>query len=329
MPVAAAQRIDELVYGAHKSCEGFVVSISQTLCFNEPPDTLDQVEVWRVDREVEKVDPEGLSEVHDPPVSLVSRVVHYQCDFLCGVGCTDLGDQLADGIRVDRSGGPHADEVVVPCLHRAKDVVSLPPAPGRDEDPGKGPDHPQKGTHYEVGGINEKNPPPSLSGLLKPWQQLLVEKVELHLRIGLSGDRRAFLVFHSQSPHYAPGLGIGELDGSQFLNPCRRLGGGRNRRGEKRLFNFDKKGFDTAGGPIIAIFDQSLDPASAVKLEIIGDCIARDIEDFRDLTVRNAGIVHSDGEDASLKSLAEFRIIERLGNCDAILISKFELEHAA
>ena len=61
-----------------------------------------------------------------PRVSLGSRVVHDQRDLLAGVGEVDLGNQLADGLRVYRAGRPHADEVVVAGLHRAEDIVAPP-----------------------------------------------------------------------------------------------------------------------------------------------------------------------------------------------------------
>ena len=47
-----------------------------------------------------------------------------------------------------------------------------------EKDPGEGPNHPQKGTQYEVGGINEKNPTLTLLRFFQARQELFVERIK-------------------------------------------------------------------------------------------------------------------------------------------------------
>src|SRR5690606_35504845 len=112
-------------------------------------------------------------------------------------------DKFADRLRVDRAGGSHTDEVVIARLDCTENAIPLPSASGSHKHPGKGPDHPEKGAHHEVDGINEKNPPLSLPSLFQSGQKLVAKEVELHLGVGPARHRCALLILHSQSPHDA------------------------------------------------------------------------------------------------------------------------------
>ena len=58
--------------------------------------------------------------------------------------------------------------------------------------------------------------------LVKAWQHLLREKVELQLRITLAGNGRRLAILHPQFVQSSAGLALAQPDSGQFLNPCHR-----------------------------------------------------------------------------------------------------------
>jgi hypothetical protein len=74
-----------------------------------------------------------------------------------------------------------------------------------------------------------KNAPLSLAGLLQARDQLLLEKDELHLGIGSTGNRSCFSVCQPHTLHDAARLFFGEFYACDLLDPVTCLLGCGNR----------------------------------------------------------------------------------------------------
>jgi len=197
-PVFSIQRVKELIEGAGKQREVWEVFVPEASGFDETPDTFNEIKVGGIGWKVKELHVERVCHFHNQSASLVTGIVHHQRNLLSGIRGTDFLQKFADYFRINRSGCPNAHEIMVACLNGAENAVTLPPTSTWHKDPGEGPNHAQKGTQYEVGGINEKNSTLTLLRLFQARQELFVEKIKLRLGVASSRNGSCFAEFQAE-----------------------------------------------------------------------------------------------------------------------------------
>jgi len=57
--------------------ESFIVFAVQRLAFNELPETLNQIQIWRIGRQEEKVDAQRCRQILNEPTVLIAGIVEH------------------------------------------------------------------------------------------------------------------------------------------------------------------------------------------------------------------------------------------------------------
>lgn len=181
--VGGMQVVQALINPRPEPLERFEVGGIQHLLAEEPPEPFDEVQVRRVARQEQQLDPQRLGQPLHQLTPLVAGVVQYQRDRHPQPPAGQRPQQGADRLRVDVAVVGHPEDLVRHRVEGPQHVVALPTRRGADELPGQAPQEAQERGEHEVGGVDEEHRPLAPARRGEPGLQLFLQ--ELGLRAGV------------------------------------------------------------------------------------------------------------------------------------------------
>ena len=133
--------------------------------------------------------------------------------------------------------------------------------------------------------------------------------------------------FHAQALHETSCLALAQADTGERFNTDDSLFGIGYRSDQKGTFQTREEGFHRAGRAVVTIFESSGESTFGILLEMIGDSVGVEVENFGNEAMLGTLVVHTDHQKLGLVFLGDGGVVESFGNVRDVLVSEFEADH--